>query len=120
MAREKDIGAIEEMTQQTNLYIDQGIDYSISLDIFDNDDLEYNIDEHEFHASARKVYSSINSFDFVITIVDENTINIGVPAQTETNPGKYQYDVIMVKPDGTKVKLMEGLVFVLPTLTSTG
>jgi hypothetical protein len=33
------------------------------------------------------------------------------------DPGKYTYDIIMMSQGGTRVKVLEGLMFILPTVT---
>lgn len=110
------------MTTRANLYVDQGVDFAVVLDLFGAGGIDYTITDQSFKCEVRKVFSSTASFEAVVQINTDNDkindINLIIPANTtlEVDPGKYQYDVVM--DDGTsKYKILEGLMFILPTIT---
>lgn len=110
------------MTTRANLYVDQGVDFAIVLDLFDAEGQDYNISDQEFFCYVRKVYSSVVAFEAIAVINtddnDNNNLDIKIPGTLTINkePGKYQYDIVMKTDMGTE-KVLEGLLFLLPTIT---
>jgi hypothetical protein len=111
------------MTTRANLYVDQGIDFAIELDLLSEDGQDFEIGSQMFKCEVRKVYSSTKAFEAELDIIEDefvNNIQLVIPAAATRGktPGKYQYDLIMFS--GTqKIKLLEGLLFLLPTVSST-
>ena len=110
------------MTSRANLYIDQGIDFLMDLDVFSDDgETTIDISGHTFTGSARKVYSSNKAFDFTTELVANTAGKLEITLASNTSidiePGKYQYDIIMTTQASIKIKLLEGLVFVIPTMS---
>lgn len=109
------------MATQANIYIDQGTDFRIDLDLFDGDEDPLAISVIDFFADIRKVYSTgspLVSFT-VEKVPDSSTITL-VLTDTQTltlKPGKYQYDVLMRKQTGEMSKILEGLAFIVDTIT---
>jgi hypothetical protein len=110
------------MTTNATLYVDQGVDFGIALDLFDAEGLDFNISDQQFKCEVRKLYSSNLAFEAVVQLnTDDNDINnldLIIPGNLTANlsPGKYQYDIVMF--DGVyKSKILEGLIFLLPTIT---
>lgn len=107
------------MTTRKNLYIDQGVDYSMSLDPVEVNGVEFDITDQQFYCYAKKIYSTALSFQATITAnsaTDEIQITIPGTVTEDVDPGKYQYDII-AKTDNTTIKVLEGLLFLLPTVT---
>jgi len=111
------------MTERVNLYVDQGIDFAVVLDLFDSEGVDFNISDQTFRCDVRKLYSSTKSFEATLEVIDDtlvNNIELMIPgsATAGKKPGKYQYDLIMF--DGIQTtKLLEGILFLLPTISST-
>ena len=110
------------MPERVNFYIDQGTTFNTEVEIF-RDEEELNVDDFNFFSSIRKLYSSSSSVDFFIS-KDANTNNIQLSLDKEITaeliPGKYLYDVLMVDTsNGYSVKILEGLIFVVETMTRT-
>lgn len=110
------------MTTRANLYVDQGVDFAVVLDLFDTAGANFDITEQVFKCEVKKVYSSTVSFEAVVTVntndANLNNLDLSVPAASTAlvKPGKYQYDIVM--SDGSqKYKLLEGLMFILPTVS---
>jgi hypothetical protein len=111
------------MTTRANLYVDRGMDFAIVLDLFDAEGQDFSISDQTFKCQVRKIYSSSVAFEANLEIVEDtfiNNIELIIPASETKNkkPGKYQYDLIMY--DGLQTsKLLEGTLFLLPTISST-
>ena len=106
------------MGSKANIYIDQGTDLRITLEMFDGDDDDLVINTFSFFADLRKMYSSKRAAEFVVE-KNENDITLVLEADVTANlrPGKYEYDVLMRKSSGEMSKIVEGLAIVIPTIT---
>lgn len=110
------------MTTRANLYVDQGVDFLIALELETDDGEEFPITDQQFFCQVRKMYSSTVQFEAELEVVVNgvtNEVNLMInPEDTrDVKPGKYQYDLIMKKFSGDTLKLLEGLLFILPTVT---
>lgn len=113
------------MTARANLYIDQGTDFLVDLDIFSDNGEDLPISNYTFQGDAKKVFSSSGpTFEFDIGYVPNsvNKVEISLSANTsvDVEPGKYQYDIVMISPLNARTKILEGLVFIVSTMTDTG
>lgn len=106
------------MGARANIYIDQGTDFRISLELFDGDDDDLVISTFSFFADMRKMYSSARAAEFTVE-KNENDITLVLDAEQTAllKPGKYEYDVLMRKSSGELSKIVEGLAIVIPTIT---
>ena len=84
------------MGSKANIYIDQGTDFRITLELFDGDNDDLTIQTFSFFADLRKMYSSKRAAEFVVE-KNENDITLVLEADVTANlrPGKYEYDVLM-------------------------
>jgi hypothetical protein len=106
------------MSSQLNIYIDQGTDFRLTVELFDDDDLDLPIAGYSFFGDIRKLYSSKRAAEFEFEKT-ENDITFKMDAITtsQLKPGKYEYDVMMRKPTGELSKIVDGLAFVISTIT---
>ena len=106
------------MGSKANIYIDQGTDFRITLEMFDGDDDDLVIGTFSFFADLRKMYSSKRAAEFEFEKTDNDiTLLLSSDITSQLTPGKYQYDVIMKKPTGELSKIVDGLAFVISTIT---
>ena len=110
------------MTTRANLYVDQGTTFLASLDLFTFEGEEFDVDSQEFFCDVRKMYSSAKAFSAEVTTVNNgetNTLDLFISSEATENvkPGKNQYDIVMVSPNGERQKILEGLLFVMDTIT---
>jgi len=105
-------------SSQLNVYIDQGTDFRLTVELFDDDDLDLPIANYSFFGDIRKLYSSKRTAEFEFE-KNENDITLKLDAlvTSQLKPGKYQYDVIMKKPTGELSKIVDGIAFVVSTIT---
>lgn len=106
------------MSSQVNIYIDKGTDFRLTVELFDENDLDLPISSYEFYGDIKKLYSTKRAAEFEFE-KSENDITLILDADTtaQLKPGKYQYDVIMKKPTGELSKIVDGLAFVISTIT---
>jgi hypothetical protein len=107
------------MASRANIYIDKGMDFRTSLDLFDEDDQELVISTYSFYSGIKKLYSSANNLvNFTIETANNDVTLVLTDQQTDTlKPGKYQYDVVMEKTTGELSKIVSGLAIVVDTIT---
>lgn len=109
------------MSSQLNIYIDKGTDFRLSVALFDDDDLDLPIANYTFFGDLRKLYSTKRAAEFEFERDDDDpnaiTLILSSDATSQLKPGKYQYDIIMKKPTGELSKIVDGLAFVISTIT---
>ena len=125
------------MSSQLNIYIDKGTDFRLTLELFDDDDDYMDVTNLEFYGSLRKVYSSKVAAELEFEpgpgtienvdpssdpqnptlLIDSITLKLSSDTTSQLKPGKYQYDVIMKKSSGELSKIVEGIAFVVSTIT---
>jgi len=106
------------MSSQLNIYIDRGTDFRLTVELFDEDDLDLPITNYTFYSEIKKLYSSKPAASFEIQKTDNDiTLVLDSYSSSQLTPGKYTYDVLMKKPTGEISKIVEGLAFVISTIT---
>lgn len=110
------------MTTRANIYVDQGTDFSTFLNLSTETGI-YDLTSQQFECDVRKVFSSSSIFSptFIVEPGGETgVVEMQIPREVTANvePGKYQYDVMMLNGN-TKEKILEGLMFILPTITGS-
>lgn len=111
------------MATKVNLVIDQGTDFSTSIDLTNDDGTPTDLSNYFGESKIRKHYSSTTSYDFDVTIDGlqgkvtlsaNNTITAAIPA------GRYVYDLELVNGNvepSTISRIMEGIVTITPEVT---
>jgi hypothetical protein len=110
------------MTTRANLYVDQGVDFLVALELETDQGDDYPVTNQQFFCQVRKMYSTTVLFEADLEVVVNgvtNEINLSFDPSVTRNikPGKYQYDLIMINDNNITKKILEGLLFVLPTVT---
>lgn len=109
------------MTTQANIYIDQGTDFATGIDVVDDQNEIVDLTLATLEGQARKLYSSEVLFQFDISVSSplEGKATLELPIETTAAlaPGKYRYDVMINLANGKRFKLLEGLVFIIETVT---
>jgi hypothetical protein len=110
------------MTTVANLYVDQGTDFITVLNLFTDSGDQFDITTQQFQCDVKKMYSSALEFSATIIVEPEGQtgmleLQIDAEDTANTAPGKYNYDIIMINQTGQKEKILEGLLFLLPTVT---
>lgn len=113
------------MTTQATLYVDQGTDFLVSLELSQESGGAFVISDQSFYCDVKKVYSSSKLFSANLEVIlgdGGNDLNLYIEPDVTRGlePGKYQYDVLMVDTNGSTQKILEGLMIILPTITDPG
>jgi hypothetical protein len=108
------------MTQRANLYVDQGTDFVITIDL--SGDIGFDFTENDFFCDVKKIYSETKKFSAEMTVISDESndfLNLVIDKSKTTGvePGKYSYDVLMRDTNGNVSKILEGLIFILATNT---
>jgi hypothetical protein len=106
----------------SNLYIDQGSDFSTTITINDSDGSALDLTNYTVLAQLRKTYSSSTFGLFTSTFdADRTTGKIKLTLtniQTSSlNSGLYVYDVLISDVNSVKTRVVEGSVNISPMVT---
>jgi|TARA_B110000238_G_C16026989_1_gene395691 hypothetical protein len=112
------------MASRANIYIDKGLDFRTSLELFNEAGTAYTdaeIQVYNFYSGLRKVYGVTAAASFTVEKANNDITLVMTDQQTDLlTPGKYQYDVVMEKQTGELTKIVEGLAIVVDTITEIG
>jgi len=110
------------MASFLELSVDQGSNFSVNLDLTNDDGSFINIAGYSFSSSIRKsYYSSSVTANLTVAIVSaaNGNVSLSMNSATTTNiaAGRYLYDVKMVRADNTVSRVVEGIITVYPQIT---
>lgn len=110
------------MAAISNLYIDQGSDYSSVITIRSATGLPLNLTDYTAKSQIRKSYSSSQAFDFICEVINalEGKLRIILPASVNEliTPGRWLYDIEITQlSTGKKKRVVEGVVIITPQIT---
>lgn len=108
------------MAIKANIVIDQGTDFSATIDVVDANNDVFDLTSYTPRAQMRKNYASATATTFDCT--DNNSqgqITLQLSSNTTVNidPGRYLYDVEITSDSGTVIRVVEGIVTVTPGIT---
>jgi hypothetical protein len=109
------------MATKANLTVDQNSDYSVTLNLTDQNGDIINLSGYTAFSSMRKWYDSTNSIPFITSInTTAGTLTLSMSANTTANlwPVRYVYDVI-INNGAITTRIVEGEVFVTPAVTGS-
>ena len=108
------------MAVYANLTVDQGTDFSSSVDVTDSDGDPVSLVGYSVAGQIRKHYNSSTKVDFVATVSNATAgiISLSLSAATTNamKAGRYVYDV-EIDLSGTKTRVLEGQLEVTPGVT---
>lgn len=106
------------MATKANLVIDQGSTFASSIDILDDNDEPVDLSNYTARGQIRKHYTSSNSVSFTTTLSNGSLV-ISLTANQTANiiAGRYVYDLELVDPANTVVRILEGIVTITPEVT---
>jgi len=110
------------MASFLELSCDQGSNFSINLDLTNDDGAAINVAGFTFTSSIRKSYYSSNvTANLTVTIANSAAGNVALSMNAVTTAnivaGRYLYDVKMVRTDSTVSRVIEGIITVFPQIT---
>jgi hypothetical protein len=107
------------MAIKSNIVVDQGTDFSTTVQIKDDNGVAVNISGYSANAAIRKTYFSSNATVFT-TAVDGNngiiTLTLAANSSANLSAGRYVYDLQTTDPLGKKSRVVEGIVTITPSV----
>jgi hypothetical protein len=109
------------MATVTNIYIDQGANFSNTITVNDATGSPLNLTSYTTASQMRKSYQSSTAYNLnaTITSASEGKVQISLTAaQSGSIPaGRYLYDVEVTASGGSKTRIVEGIAVVTPEIT---
>jgi len=109
------------MASVSNLYVDQGTDFSAIVTLKNQDGSNLNLTGFTVASQFRKSYQSSSSTNFTVTIhnATQGKIRMQLSASTTSTllPGRYLYDVEITSPTNERKRALEGIVVLTPEIT---
>lgn len=109
------------MATVSNLYVDQGTDFSAIITLKNQDGSTLNLTGFTVASQFRKSYQSSSATNFIVTIfnAEQGKIRMQLPAATSSAllPGRYLYDVEITSQTNERKRALEGIVVLTPEIT---
>jgi len=104
-----------------NLYIDQGTDFSITVDVTDSAGDILDLSDYTASAQVRKTYSSSSAAVAFTTTISELagqvTLSLTDTQTSGLEGGRYVYDLNITSNGGVTTRVIEGQAIVTPGVT---
>lgn len=111
------------MASITNLFVDQGSDYSNIITVESATGVGLDLTNFTVKSQMRKSYTSSIAYDFTAVVssaVDgQITLSLSSADSEEIPPGRYLYDVEITSPTPLfkKTRVVEGIATITPQIT---
>lgn len=109
------------MAQRSDIFIDQGSDFSTTIPVTDDDGNPVDVQGLGYTANAhfKKTYSSSNTFNFDVSLSTTNII-ISLSGNTSANiaAGRFVYDIKLWDSSNNPLRVAEGIVHLTPQVTT--
>jgi hypothetical protein len=107
------------MATKLNLFIDQGTDFSTSIEVADEEGTPLNLTTYTGRSQMRKHYTSTTFNSFNVTGNANGVITISMNAATSANitGGRYVWDLELVSSGNVVSRIVEGIVTINPEVT---
>lgn len=100
------------MAEKVNLYIDQGSNAAIQIDVKAANGAAIDLTEYDITSQIRKHHLSANAVTFTCTGFANGTLYLELTANqtASVEPGRYYYDVNIKDVEESITRIQEGLV----------
>lgn len=109
------------MATISNLYIDQGSDFSAIVTLNNQDGTPINLTGFTVKSQFRKSYQSSVAVDFTVSIYNASQGKIRLQLSASTSSavaaGRYLYDVEITSSANERKRALEGVVILTPEIT---
>lgn len=109
------------MAAVSNLAIDQGTTYTVTISVTDDTGSARNLTGYTGRAQLKRSYYTNTNTAFTVTIDNpsEGEIDLSLTATQTTalKAGRYVYDVELVSNTNTVERVVEGIVTIYPEVT---
>lgn len=104
-----------------NLFIDQGTDFSVTVDVTGADGEVLNLSGYSASAQIRKTYtSSSTAAEFATSIAEATgqvTLSLTDTQTSALSGGRYVYDMNITSGGGQTTRVVEGQAIITPGVT---
>ena len=109
------------MASVSNLFVDHGSDFEITLSLTDSVDNALSLSGATFLGQVRKSHGS-NTVKATFTTSNDGTggnltVKLTDVQTASLDSGRYVYDIIQTASDGLKTRLIEGQLIVTPSVS---
>lgn len=106
------------MSTKAHIIIEQGATYASTIELLDENDEPVDVTNYTARGQIRRHYSSLNAVNFTTSLANGSLV-ISLTANQTANMlyGRYVYDIELVDPVNTVVRILEGIVTVTPEVT---
>jgi len=105
----------------SELNIEQYATFSTTVNVENSNGDAINLYGYSAASQIRKSYYSASSNNFTATVTGiangEITLTMTAANTATISPGRYLYDLVITSPEGTKTRVVEGIVNVLAGVT---
>ena len=109
------------MAAYSELNIEQYATFSTTVNVEDSNGDAINLFGYLASSQIRKSYYSTTANNFTATVTGiangEITLSMTASNTATISPGRYLYDLVITSPEGTKTRVVEGIVNVLAGVT---
>ena len=107
------------MATKLNLFIDQGTDFSTTIEVADEEGVPLNLTTYTGRAQMRKHFTSTTYNSFNVSGSSSGVITVSMNAATTANivGGRYVWDLEMVSSGNVVSRIVEGIVTINPEVT---
>lgn len=107
------------MATKLNLFIDQGTDFSTTIEVADDNGTPINLTTYTGRSQMRKHYTSTAFHAFNVTGNSNGVITVSMNAATTANiaGGRYVWDLELVSSGNVVSRIVEGIVTINPEVT---
>lgn len=107
------------MATKLNLFIDQGTDFTTTIEVADEDGTPIDLSTYTGRAHMRKHYTSSAYHAFNVSGSSNGIITVSMNSATTANiaGGRYVWDLEMVATGNVVSRIVEGIVTINPEVT---
>ena len=108
------------MATRVNILIDQGTDFTTSVNLTDNNGAQLNLTGMTAASQIRKTHSSSNATNFTTSLANNTgtlTLSLNNSVTSSMSAGRYVYDVELTDSSNVVSRILEGIVTVTPEVT---
>ena len=103
------------------LDIDQGSDFSVEMQLENDNGTIMNLTNFQVYSQFRKSYGSVVGYNFNAIVSNaaqgKITLTLAGTVSSTIRPGRYLYDVEIISQNNIKSRVVEGIVTINPEIT---
>lgn len=108
------------MAIKSNIYIDQGTDFEVTINVKDANSAIIALSGYSGAAQLRKHFTSSNAHAFAVTVsanTGEVTLAMNAAVTSTITAGRYLYDCKLISNNNIVTRLVEGIATITPQVT---